>query len=99
MQRDEHIKVLINALSSKLGDTALEIISKIRLKDEEIGPLSRLLGNSDPEVRKRAVKALASTKDPFVVDKLWETLAKEENEEVRKLIREVLRGIGLNKEE
>jgi len=93
VQRDEHIKLLIDAVSSDLGDTAAEVISEIDLTDEDIELICKTLISPDPETRKRAVKILASVGNSTIVDRLWKALAEEDDEDVRKVIREVLRNM------
>jgi HEAT repeat protein len=93
VQRDEHIKLLIDAVSSDLGDTAAEVISEIDLTDEDIELICKTLVSPDPETRKLVVKILASVGNSAIADRLWKALAEEDDEGVRKVIREVLRNM------
>lgn len=93
VQRDEHIKLLIDAVSSDLGNTAAEVISEIDLTDEDIELICKTLVSPDPETRKLVVKILASVGNSAIADRLWKALAEEDDEGVRKVIREVLRNM------
>jgi len=55
---------------------------------EQIG---NLLSNPDPDVRKRVVVILGHVGRREAVDKLWEQLAQEEKEEIRRNIRDAIR--------
>lgn len=99
VQRNWHIRFLVNALSSDLGNLATELISMIDLEAEEIELVSETLSSPDPNTRIRATKILAHVGGSAVVDRLWKALIDEDNVDVRKAIRKAIREASLKKKE
>ncbi len=90
-QREEHLRFFIDVLSSELGDTAVELISRLDLSSEEIQIFYNYLKDPDTIIRKRTTLILANVGGTTVVDKLWERLTEEDNEEIRKAIRQAIK--------
>ncbi len=99
VERDRHIRFLVKALSSDLGNLATELISMIDLEAEEIELISETLSSPDPNTRIRTTKILAQVGGSIVVGRLWKALIDEDNVDVRKAIRKAIRETSLKKKE
>jgi len=74
-----------------LGLTFEMLGSLSALVPDDIQLFDGALKNSEPRVRARALRVIATIKGSHVTKWLWERLAKEENEEVRDELRKAIR--------
>jgi len=96
--RSEHVAAILDALSSDVGEDAVALLRRIDLCTEEQKLLFEMLARPGAaKTRERAVKAIANAQIPECSNRLWKLLAQETNEDVRKAIREAIRGSASNK--